>query len=381
MNKDLEMGIYIHWPFCEKKCPYCDFNSHIRDNINHLKWLKAYLNELRYYASETSERVISSVFFGGGTPSLMKPSVIEKILDEIQSLWHCSKDMEVTAEANPSSSETQLFKDFRGAGINRLSIGVQSLNNQSLMFLGRLHNADDARKAIKTATKIFPRISFDLIYALPGQTPITWKKELASAIKIAEGHLSLYQLTIEPGTEFHKKRIKAANEDISAALYELTQEIMDNAGLPAYEISNHAKKGQESRHNLIYWRGGDYLGIGPGAHGRITHAYKTEMMHNYREPEIWLNLAITKKYGQQKRTALSKEERRNELVLMGLRLIEGISLDHFNSLTNQHLTKIIDENRINALADQGYLTLNNTVLKTTVAGRQRLNAVLTYLLT
>ena len=375
------MGIYIHWPFCEKKCPYCDFNSHVRDNINHLKWLKAYLNELRYYASETSERVISSVFFGGGTPSLMKPSVIEKILDEIQSLWHCSKDMEVTAEANPSSSETQLFKDFRGAGINRLSIGVQSLNNQSLMFLGRLHNADDARKAIKAATKIFPRISFDLIYALPGQTPITWKKELASAIKIAEGHLSLYQLTIEPGTEFHKKRIKAANEDIGATLYELTQEIMDNAGLPAYEISNHAKKGQESRHNLIYWRGGDYLGIGPGAHGRITHAYKTEMMHNYREPEIWLNLAITKKYGQQKRAALSKEERRNELVLMGLRLIEGISLDHFNSLTNQHLTKIIDKNRINALADQGYLTLNNTVLKTTVAGRQRLNAVLTYLLT
>ncbi len=381
MNKDLEMGIYIHWPFCEKKCPYCDFNSHVRDNINHLKWLKAYLNELRYYASETSERVISSVFFGGGTPSLMKPSVIEKILDEIQSLWHCSKDMEVTAEANPSSSETQLFKDFRGAGINRLSIGVQSLNNQSLMFLGRLHNADDARKAIKAATKIFPKISFDLIYALPGQTPITWKKELASAIKIAEGHLSLYQLTIEPGTEFHKKRIKAANEDIGAALFELTQEIMDNAGLPAYEISNHAKKGQESRHNLIYWRGGDYLGIGPGAHGRITHAYKTEMMHNYREPEIWLNLAITKKYGQQKRAALSKEERRNELVLMGLRLIEGISLDHFNSLTNQHLTKIIDKNRITALADQGYLTLNNTVLKTTVAGRQRLNAVLTYLLT
>ncbi len=381
MNKDLEMGIYIHWPFCEKKCPYCDFNSHVRDNINHLKWLKAYLNELRYYASETSERVISSVFFGGGTPSLMKPSVIEKILDEIQSLWHCSKDMEVTAEANPSSSETQLFKGFRGAGINRLSVGVQSLNNQSLMFLGRLHNADDARKAIKAATKIFPKISFDLIYALPGQTPITWKKELASAIKIAEGHLSLYQLTIEPGTEFHKKRIKAANEDIGAALFELTQEIMDNAGLPAYEISNHAKKGQESRHNLIYWRGGDYLGIGPGAHGRITHAYKTEMMHNYREPEIWLNLAITKKYGQQKRAALSKEERRNELVLMGLRLIEGISLDHFNSLTNQHLTKIIDKNRITALADQGYLTLNNTVLKTTVAGRQRLNAVLTYLLT
>ena len=375
------MGIYIHWPFCEKKCPYCDFNSHAQDNINHLKWLKAYLNELRYYANETSERVISSVFLGGGTPSLMKPSIIGKILDEIQSLWDCSKAMEVTAEANPSSSEAQRFKDFRSAGINRLSIGVQSLNNQSLMFLGRLHNADDARKAIKAATKIFPRISFDLIYALPGQTPITWKKELASAIKIAEGHLSLYQLTIEPGTEFHKKRIQAANEDIGAALYELTQEIIDNAGLPAYEISNHAKKGQESRHNLIYWRGGDYLGIGPGAHGRITHAYKTEMMHNYREPETWLNLAITKKYGQQKRATLSNEERRNELVLMGLRLIEGISLDHFNSLTNQHLTKIIDKNRINALADQGYLTLNNTILKTTFAGRQRLNAVLTYLLT
>ena len=376
-----DISLYIHWPYCLKKCPYCDFNSHARDNINHLKWLKAYLNELRYYANETSERVISSVFLGGGTPSLMKPSIIEKILDEIQSLWHCSKDMEVTAEANPSSSETQLFKDFRGAGINRLSIGVQSLNNQSLMFLGRLHNADDARKAIKAATKIFPRISFDLIYALPGQTPIAWKKELASAIKIAGEHLSLYQLTIEPGTEFHKKRIKVANEDIGAELYELTQEIMDAAGLPAYEISNHAKKGQESRHNLIYWQGGDYLGIGPGAHGRITNKYKTEMMHNYREPEMWLNLAITKKYGNQKRATLSKEERRDELVLMGLRLTEGISLVHFNSLTNQHLTKIIDKNRINTLADQGYLTLNGTVLKSTFKGRQRLNAVLKYLLT
>ncbi len=381
MNSSQELGIYIHWPFCEKKCPYCDFNSHVQGNIDHLEWLKAYLNELRYYANETSDRVIKSVFFGGGTPSLMKTIIIEKILDEIQILWNLSKNVEITAEANPSSSESQLFKDFNLAGINRLSIGVQSFNNQSLKFLGRLHNADQAMNAITIARKIFPRFSFDLIYALPNQSATTWKKELLAAANIAGEHISLYQLTIEPGTEFYKKRITAANQIVGYDLYKLTQEIMDKAALPAYEISNHAKKGQESVHNLNYWQGGDYLGIGPGAHGRITKANKTEMMHNYRDPERWLNLALTKNTGGQKRSKLSNEERHDELVLMGLRLIKGISLDYYNSLTGKHLINILDQKKINFLINRGYLKINNGFLKATIEGRQRLNAVLSYLLT
>ena len=381
MNIPTDLGIYIHWPFCEKKCPYCDFNSHVSGNIDHLKWLSAYLNELRYHANLTSGRIINSIFFGGGTPSLMKPYVVEKILDEIHSLWSCSNDIEITAEANPSSSETQLFSDFKTAGINRVSIGVQSLNNRSLDFLGRLHGANEAKNAIKVATKIFPRVTFDLIYALPGQSRLAWKRELSQAIKLARGHLSLYQLTIEPGTEFSKNRIAVANERDGAALYELTQEITDKENLPAYEISNHAKKGQESRHNLTYWKSGDYLGIGPGAHGRITNSTKTEIMHNYRQPDMWLNFAIKRKYGQQKRSALNQTERRDEIILMGLRLIEGISLKHFNLLTGQHLIETVDKNKIKNLSEHGYLSLKKGFLKTTLAGRLRLNAMLSYLLT
>jgi putative oxygen-independent coproporphyrinogen III oxidase len=381
LNTAPELGIYIHWPFCEKKCPYCDFNSHVRESIDHSDWLNAYLNELRYYANETPKHIINSVFFGGGTPSLMKASVVGKILDEIQSLWHCSKDIEVTAEANPSSSENKHFKDFRRAGINRLSIGIQSLRDQSLLFLGRLHNADNAINAIKNAAEVFPRFSFDLIYALPGQTPKMWEKELKEALHLAQGHISLYQLTIEPGTEFHKKRVRAAIETVGAELYETTQDIMNKANLPAYEISNHAKKGEESRHNLIYWTGGDYLGIGPGAHGRITHKLQTDMMHNYRDPEKWLSLAITNKFGGQKRETLSDEERRDELVLMGLRLINGISLQQFKLLTGQPLIKMLDKNKIKTLTHQGYLSTNRGFFKVTSSGRQRLNAIITYLLT
>ena len=381
MNISTDLGLYIHWPFCEKKCPYCDFNSHVSGNIDHLKWLSAYLNELRYHANLTSGRIINSIFFGGGTPSLMKPYVVEKILDEIHSLWSCSNDIEITAEANPSSSETQLFSGFKTAGINRVSIGVQSLNNRSLDFLGRLHGANEAKNAIKVATKIFPRVTFDLIYALPGQSRLAWKRELSQAIKLARGHLSLYQLTIEPGTEFSKNRIAVANERDGAALYELTQEITDRENLPAYEISNHAKKGQESRHNLTYWKSGDYLGIGPGAHGRITNSTKTEIMHNYRQPDMWLNFAIKRKYGQQKRSTLNQAERRDEIILMGLRLIEGISLKHFNLLTGQHLIETVDINKIKNLSEQGYLSLKKGFLKTTLAGRLRLNAMLSYLLT
>ncbi len=373
-------GIYIHWPFCERKCPYCDFNSHVQDTIDQDQWLKAYLNELRHYANETSDRIVTSVFFGGGTPSLMKPQVIEEILAEINRLWRCSEDLEITAEANPSSSETQLFQDFKQAGINRLSIGVQSFNDQALKFLGRLHNAAEARNAIETATKIFDRTSFDLIYALPEQTPEDWRQELAEALKVAGNHLSLYQLTIEPGTAFHKERIEAAAEDIGSELYEITQELLDQAGLPAYEISNHAREGQESRHNLVYWRGQDYLGIGPGAHGRLTDSFLAEMLHNYREPGKWLELALTQGSGQQKRTAITTEERRNEILLMGLRLTEGISADHYRSLTGRDLAPSLDQNRLQALENEGFIIHQHDILKATPNGRQRLNAVLAHLL-
>ena len=380
METTAAFGIYIHWPFCAKKCPYCDFNSHVRDTIDHEKWLAAYLSELRHYANETSSRLVTSIFFGGGTPSLMNPATISAILDEIARLWPVSKTVEITAEANPSSSEAQLFKDFRNAGINRLSVGVQSFNDSALTFLGRLHGAGEAKQALEAASNTFVRYSFDLIYALPDQTPEIWRAELNDALKRAGDHLSLYQLTIEPGTEFHKTRITAADEDIGTELYEITQEMMDQAGLPAYEISNHARLGQESRHNLVYWRGQDYLGIGPGAHGRLSHNFTTEMMHNYREPEKWLDLATTKGSGQQKRAALSVEERRDEIVLMSLRLSEGLPADHFKTLTKTSLMGQLDQDRLDTLTNEGFLTFKDNVLKATPEGRQRLNAVLAHLL-
>ncbi|MBT3991240.1 MAG: coproporphyrinogen III oxidase [Rhodospirillaceae bacterium] len=380
MNIAPAFGIYIHWPFCAKKCPYCDFNSHVQDNIDQDIWLNAYLNELRHYANETSERLVTSVFFGGGTPSLMAPRVIEAILAEIQRLWPCSDTIEITAEANPSSSEIQQFQDFRQAGINRLSIGVQSFNDPALRFLGRRHDAGEAKKAIEAATTVFERFSFDLIYALPGQTPDIWQKELKEALSLAGGHLSLYQLTIEPGTEFHKARVEAADEEIGSTLFEITQELMTEAGLPAYEISNHAKPSQESRHNLVYWRGQDYLGIGPGAHGRLTGNYQTEMMHNYREPNKWLERVASHGFGQQKRTVLSAEERRDEIILMSLRLQEGLSSAHFKALTGLNLADQLDPDRLNALENEGFLSFNDNILKATPEGRQRLNAVLAHLL-
>ena len=374
------MAFIFHWPFCIKKCPYCDFNSHVENNIDHVKWLAAYLNELRHYADETSGRVVSSIFFGGGTPSLMPPKIIRSIITEIQNLWSCDDLIEITAEANPSSSEIQLFKNFQYAGINRLSIGVQSLDQQSLCFLGRLHTVDEAKRAVDAAAKIFKRYSFDLIYALPDQTPEKWSNELDEALKIAGSHISLYQLTIERGTQFHKERVLPANETTSTMLYELTQKKLIAAGLPAYEISNHSMPGEQSRHNLVYWRSQDYLGIGPGAHGRLTNNFKSETMHNFREPEKWLNLATTKKTGQQKRTTLTAEERINEVFLMGLRLSEGISSDHFQSLTNQPLLKLINQRRFNFLLEGNFLVYNGRVLKATPSGRQCLDAVLAYLL-
>jgi len=380
LNTVSKFGIYIHWPFCKKKCPYCDFNSHVQNYIDHEKWLIAYLNELKYHAKTTSKKVVSSVFFGGGTPSLMKAATIERLLNEVRLLWRCAETLEITAEANPSSLEIQTFKDFQSAGINRLSIGVQSLNQKNLLFLGRQHSVNEAKKAVYEASKIFSRVSFDLIYALPDQTAIAWEKELLDALKMASGHLSLYQLTIEPGTDFYKQRLCGPAEDVAIELFELTQDIVHTANLPAYEISNHSIPGQECRHNLLYWKGHDYLGIGPGAHGRVTHKLKTKLIQNYHDPEKWLKLAITNNSGQQKCINILDEERRDEIILMGLRLTSGISDNQFRILTNKSLMEVLDGQKINFLVNAGFLIFDHKGLRATQSGRQRLNAVLTYLL-
>ncbi|OFW95926.1 MAG: coproporphyrinogen III oxidase, partial [Alphaproteobacteria bacterium RIFCSPHIGHO2_12_FULL_45_9] len=270
----MAFGIYIHWPFCKSKCPYCDFNSHVSEAIDHKRWMQSYLKEIDYWANLTEGRVVDTVFFGGGTPSLMQSETVAEILAHIQKKWRVSNDWEVTLEANPTSFETEKFRDFYAAGVNRVSIGVQSLYEADLKFLGREHSPDQARFAIAEAQKIFPRVSFDLIYARPKQTLDAWRTELSEALQMASGHLSMYQLTIERGTPFHTRHargeFKIPEQDLAADLYDVTQDMMGQAGYPAYEISNHAIVGQESRHNLIYWRYDDYVGVGPGAHGRLT---------------------------------------------------------------------------------------------------------------
>jgi len=267
-------GVYIHWPFCKSKCPYCDFNSHVSDSVDHNAWAKSYAHEIDHVASMTGQREVTSIFFGGGTPSLMKPQTVEHILNHLCTVWNVSKDIEITLEANPTSIEADKFSDFKAAGINRVSVGVQSLRDSDLKFLGREHSAKEAIGAIKIANDIFERVSFDLIYARPEQTIESWREELTEALEYANGHLSLYQLTIEQGTPFYAMEARGdfriPEADQAGEFYEVTQEILNAAGLPAYEISNHAAKGQESAHNLTYWRYGDYAGIGPGAHGRLT---------------------------------------------------------------------------------------------------------------
>jgi oxygen-independent coproporphyrinogen-3 oxidase len=321
----------VHWPFCASKCPYCDFNSHVRaGGIDEARFLAAYVGELRHWSSLTPARRVSSIFFGGGTPSLMSAAAVGAILDDIGRLWAVEVNAEVTLEANPSSVEADRFRDYRAAGINRVSLGVQSLDDRVLRSLGRLHTADEARAAIGVARDTFARFSFDLIYARPRQTLDAWRSELGQALALAGAHLSLYQLTIEPNTPFFDLHAlgKLAIPGAEAAhdLYEATQELTERAGLPAYEISNHARPGEECRHNLLYWRYGEYAGVGPGAHGRVVtdgarHATTTE-----RDPERWAERVEAEGHGMLECTALSKAQETDEALLMGLRLAEGIDL-------------------------------------------------------
>ena len=380
-----EFGIYIHWPFCQSKCPYCDFNSHVADHIDAAQWRIAYLAELNHYASETSQSTVTSIFFGGGTPSLMDPVLMADIISEIKTLWLVSPNLEITAEANPSSAEMAVFKGFCDAGVNRLSLGVQSFNDQTLTFLGRLHGAEEAKKAVEAAARVFNRVSFDLIYAQPGQTPENWRKELAESLRFASDynvdHLSLYQLTIEPGTDFHRARVVAADEDTGSQLFEITRELTADRGYPAYEISNHAKPGQECRHNLCYWRSEDYIGIGPGAHGRLSKHFVTETTQAYRSPDLWLDHVEKLGNGCQKRHVLAFEERFEEIILMGLRLSEGVSGQRYHRLTGRKLSENLNPDSLQMLEKEGFLEFNSDILIATPDGLQRLNAVLAHLLT
>ncbi len=321
------LAIYIHWPFCQSKCPYCDFNSYAKRSVSEEEYLKAVTTELRYYAEQTGRRPITSIFLGGGTPSLMAPETVAALLSEVASLWPVEPGCEITLEANPSSVEAGRFAGFREAGVNRVSLGVQSFDDAALRFLGRVHTASEARQALDIAARHFDRVNFDLIYALPGQTPQAWREELAQALHLPPAHLSLYQLTIEPETPFahlHRSgRLQIPAGELSASLYEETQELCDAAGLPAYEVSNHAKPGQESRHNLTYWRYGDYIGVGPGAHGRLSARKSKIATAAIRAPGAWAAQVSRLGHGCEEVSELSPREQAEEMLLMGLRLSEG----------------------------------------------------------
>lgn len=376
-------GIYIHWPFCVSKCPYCDFNSHVRDGVDHMAWRNALTAELRYYAALTPGREVGSIFFGGGTPSLMEPSTVQAVIDQIAKSWSVANDIEITLEANPTSVETDKFRDFKTAGVNRVSIGIQSLYDKDLKFLGRAHDAAQGRAAIEMASSLFDRFSFDLIYARPEQKLESWHKELTEALKFGTTHLSLYQLTIESGTAFHTMHARGdfsiPESDVAGDFYELTQDIMNHAGMPAYEISNHAKPGQESRHNLVYWRYGDYVGVGPGAHGRLTLPDGKAGTRAHSAPEIWLERVKKDGHGHHPFEELSREQRFTEALMMGLRLREGVSLTHMAEEAGR--SDVLDRKKIQALVEEGLLVLDGDILKPSQAGMQRLNGILGYLLT
>lgn len=370
-------GLYVHWPFCAAKCPYCDFNSHVRHQpVDQSRFAAAFLTEMDAMRALSGPKTVTSIFLGGGTPSLMEPATVERILDGIATRWHVPAGIEVTMEANPSSVEADRFRGYRGAGVNRVSLGVQALNDRDLKFLGRLHDVEDALKAIRLAREIFPRMSFDLIYARPNQTVEAWEKELNEAVSYAVDHLSLYQLTIEEGTPFyglHKAgKLIVPDGDQSAALYEATQEITRGFGMPAYEVSNHAKPGAESRHNLTYWRYGDYAGIGPGAHGRLSQRSMKIATATERKPEAWLDLVERNGHGMVDQDVLDREEQADELLLMGLRLREGVDLARWQQLSKRDP----DPAREQTLLEHGFIErIGNSRLRCTPKGMLILDAV------
>lgn len=383
MAEDWEQGgfgLYLHWPYCEAKCPYCDFNSHVARRIDHGAWCDAYLKELDRAAAETPDRVLRSVFFGGGTPSLMDPETVAKVIAKIRSTWPCANDLEITLEANPGSVEAGRFHDFQQAGVNRISMGIQALNDADLKRLGRIHSADEAMQAFDIARNIFDRVSFDLIYARQDQGLADWQAELEQALSMAVDHLSLYQLTIEQGTAFgdryNRGKLRGLpDDDLGADLFTMTQDICAKQGLPAYEVSNHARDGAQSRHNLIYWRYGDYLGIGPGAHGRLTTGGQRWATECYSNPDRWLS-EVANGTAEKPRTQLSPTDQASEFLLMGLRVREGVSLKRFRELNGSPLPG----EKLNDLKDLGMIDVSGEKLVILDQGVMVLNAVIERLL-
>jgi putative oxygen-independent coproporphyrinogen III oxidase len=376
------LAVYIHWPFCRSKCPYCDFNSHVRDSVDMARWTRALRADLDHQAELTPGREVGSVFFGGGTPSLMPPETVAALLAGVRSRWAVIPELEVTLEANPNSAEADRFRALAATGVNRLSLGVQALDPAALRMLGRRHDRGEAIAAIERARDTFPRFSFDLIYARPGQSVAAWSRELDEALALAGEHLSLYQLTIEPGTAFatlaKRGEIVLPEEEIAVALFEMTQDRLAASGRPAYEISNHARPGAECRHNLAYWRYQDYLGIGPGAHGRISDGGKFAT-RQHRLPEKWLAAVEATGTGSAERVVIDRDTAIEEVVMMGLRLVEGVPRTRLERIAGKKTETVLGHN-LAPLIEGGFVTLDAERLAATAAGRQRLNAVLGALL-
>lgn len=369
-------ALYIHWPFCAKKCPYCDFNSHVRARVDEAAWGEALLADMRAEAEVAGGETLTSIFFGGGTPSLMPPALVAALLAEAERLWGFDTAIEITLEANPSSVEAANFAALAGVGVNRVSLGLQSLDDGELRFLGRLHGADEALAALETAQAHFSRVSFDMIYALPGHTPELWHERLTRALSFGTGHLSLYQLTIEPGTRFasdvRRGRLVPLDDDEAAQLFDITQELAAAAGLPAYETSNHARKGEESRHNLAYWRYQDYAGIGPGAHGRRGGVATVR----HKKPENFLKAIATQGNGIVEARVLAVPEQAAEALLMGLRLTEGVDLAALSGRFALPRTGLVDEAALTRLCTLGLMWAEGTRIGVEPAGRGVLDALL-----
>jgi len=380
----MKLGRYIHWPFCKSKCPYCDFNSHVRESIDEERWANALVHQLNHAYEQTSGRFLSTLFFGGGTPSLMTPQTVSRILTRVDKLWGIDAHTEITMEANPTSVEVKNLEGYAAAGINRLSLGVQSLKPDALKFLGREHSDQEAREAIYHARTIFQRFSFDLIYARPHQTLKEWEEELREAIQLADGHLSLYQLTIEPGTAFAGRYARGDMampvEELSDDFFELTQSLMDHHGMPAYEVSNHAAPGKECRHNLIYWQYQDYIGVGPGAHGRLTddqgRRWSTVQL---KTPEAWLKKVEEGNLAPDQASQLEQADLIYEMMMMGLRVREGINLAAFERVTGVSFNAAFPGEKVTSLCEEGYSKLTPDRLEMTMQGLKNVNAILRYL--
>jgi len=373
-------GVYVHWPFCLAKCPYCDFNSHVSREVDHEQWRKAFVSELQHSASLTGPRKVDSIFFGGGTPSLMEAETVATVIDEIDRIWGIRPNAEITLEANPTSVEANKFVDFSQAGVNRISMGIQSLNDDDLKALGRMHSVDEALKAFDIAKKHFERVSFDLIYARQKQTAKHWFTELRRALDLAVDHLSLYQLTIEQGTRFgdlyNKGKLRGLPpNDEAADMYLGTQEICSEFGLHGYEISNYARKDAESRHNLVYWRYGDYVGVGPGAHARLTIDGQRTALNTHLAPQKWLESNAELGHGIQETEALSLEDQATEYLMMSMRLAEGSDLNRFEKMASR-----IPPSRLAQLQEMGMVNVEGKRLFATAKGRPVLNSVLAELL-